>query len=47
VVTCQVRRGLEAGAGGAGPHQLEHLDWLGEPFDRHRVEPGDLDSMLA
>ena len=27
------RRGLEAGAGGARPHELEHLDWLGEPLD--------------
>src|SRR5262249_14437297 len=26
------RRGLEAGAGGAGPHQLEHLDRLCEPL---------------
>ena len=29
------RRGLEAGAGGASPHQLEHFDGLAEPLDRH------------
>src|SRR4029453_15473107 len=41
------RRGLEAGAGGAGSHQLEHLDRLCEPLDRHRAERGDLDEALA
>ena len=41
------RRGLEAGAGGAGPHQLEHLDRLAEPLDRHRAERGDLDEALG
>ena len=37
------RRGLEAGAGGAGPRQLEHLDRLAEPLDRRRAERSDLD----
>jgi hypothetical protein len=41
------RRGLETGAGGAGPHQLEHLDRLAEPLDRHRAERGDLDEALG
>src|SRR4030095_1588730 len=41
------RRGREAGAGGAGSHQLEHLDRLCEPLDRHRAERGDLDEALA
>src|SRR5213593_4591869 len=41
------RRSLEAGTGGAGPGQLEHLDRLGEPLDRHRAERGDLDEALA
>jgi hypothetical protein len=40
------RRGLEAGAGGTSPHQLEHLDRLGEPLDRHRAERDDLDEAL-
>jgi hypothetical protein len=41
------RRGLEAGAGGAGPHQLEHLDRLCDPLDRHRAERGDLDEAFT
>ena len=41
------RRGLEARAGGAGPHQLEHLDGLAKPLDRHRAERGDLDEALG
>src|SRR4029453_15881113 len=40
-------RDLKAGAGGAGPRQLEHLDRLGESLDRHRAERGDLDEALA
>ena len=35
-------RGLEAGARGASADQLEHLDRLAEPLDRHRPERGDL-----
>jgi hypothetical protein len=31
------RCGLEAGAGGAGPHQLKHLHRLAQPLDRHRA----------
>jgi len=31
-------RGVEAGAGGAGPHQLEHLDRLAKPLHRHQAE---------
>jgi len=30
-----------------GRRQLEHLDRLGEPLDRHRAERGDLDEALA
>ena len=41
------RRRLQAGAGGPGPHQLEHLDRLAEPLDRHRAERGDLDEALG
>ncbi len=41
------RRGLEAGAGGAGPRQLEHFDRLGESLDRHRAKRGDLDEALG
>jgi hypothetical protein len=41
------RRSLEAGAGGAGPHQLEHLDRLAEPLDGHRAEGVDLDEALG
>src|SRR5207244_6016680 len=41
------RCGLEAGAGGAGPHQLEHLDRLTEPLDRHRAEWSHLDEALG
>ena len=41
------RRGLEAGATGAGSYQLEHLDRLAEPLDRHRAERGDLDEALG
>src|SRR5262245_66646602 len=33
-------RYLEAGAGGAGSHQLEYLDWVSEPVDRNRTERG-------
>src|SRR5712692_8003611 len=40
------RRGLETGAGGAGADQLEHLNRLAEPLDRHRTERGDLDETL-
>src|SRR5215475_8179946 len=40
-------RYLEAGAGGAGSHQLEYLDWVSEPFDRNRTERGDLDEAHA
>src|SRR5262245_18872231 len=29
------RRGLQAGAGRPGPHQLVHLDRPAEPLDRH------------
>jgi hypothetical protein len=42
-----LRRGLEAGAGGVGAHELEHLDRLGEPLDRHRAERGDLDEAFG
>ena len=31
-------RGLEAGASGTGPRQLEDLDGLGESLDRHGAE---------
>ena len=37
------RCGFEAGAGGVGSHQLEHLDRLTESLDRYRAELGDLD----
>jgi len=41
------RRGLQTGAGGAGSHQLEHLDRLAEALDRHRAERDDLDEALG
>jgi hypothetical protein len=32
------RRGLQAGAGGAGPRHLEDLHRVGEPLHRHGAE---------
>jgi hypothetical protein len=41
------RRGLEAGAGGACPHQLEDLDRRVETLDRHGTERGDFNETLG
>ena len=41
------RRGFEACAGDAGSDQLEHLNRLAEPLDRHGAERGDLDQALG
>jgi hypothetical protein len=38
------RGGLEAGAGSAGPHELEHFDRLDKTPYRHWPERGDLDA---
>ena len=40
------RRGLETGAGQAGPDQLKCLDWLTQPLDRRRTERVDLNKAL-
>jgi hypothetical protein len=37
------RRCFQTGAGGACPHQLEHLDRRAEALDRHRAERCDVD----
>src|SRR5262245_10806849 len=41
-----LRGGLEAGAGGPGSYQLEHLDRFNEALYRHWPERGDLDDAL-